>query len=86
MTDFIVKGIITANQVLEGLKTKVESIRSDERGVTAVEYALIVGLIAIVIIGAVTLLGTGVSNLFARARCSVVGGNWTALTNTCSIA
>ena len=85
MTDFIVKGIITANQVLEGLKTKVESIRSDERGVTAVEYALIVGLIAIVIIGAVTLLGTGVSNLFARARCSVVSGVWTAATNTCSI-
>ncbi|MDP1852312.1 MAG: Flp family type IVb pilin [Candidatus Planktophila sp.] len=85
MTGFIVKGIITANQVLEGLKTKVESIHSDERGVTAVEYALIVGLIAIVIIGAVTLLGTSVSNLFARARCAVVGGVWTAATNTCSI-
>lgn len=84
MTGFIVKGIITANQVLEGLKAKVESIHSDERGVTAVEYALIVGLIAIVIIGAVTLLGTSVSNLFARARCAVVGGAWTA-PSTCSI-
>lgn len=85
MTGLVVKGIILTNQVLEGLKTKIEIIKSDESGVTAVEYALIVGLIAIVIIGAVTLLGTSVSNLFARARCSVVGGVWTVATNTCSI-
>lgn len=85
MTSLVFKGIVLTNQVLDGLKTKIESIKSDDRGVTAVEYALIVGLIAIVIIGAVTLLGTGVSNLFAKARCSVVSGVWTALTNTCSI-
>ena len=85
MTGLIVKGIVLTNQALDGLTTKIESIRSDERGVTAVEYALIVGLIAIVIIGAVTLLGDAVSDLFARARCAVVGGVWTALTNSCSI-
>lgn len=86
MTGLIVKGIILTNQVLDGVKTKIESIQSDESGATAVEYALIIGLIAIVIIGAVTLLGTSISNLFARARCSVVGGVWTAgITNTCSI-
>ena len=85
MTGLVVKGIVLTNQVLDGLKTKIESIKTDDSGVTAVEYALIVGLIAIVIIGAVTLLGTGVSNLFARARCSVVSGVWTAATNTCSI-
>jgi pilus assembly protein Flp/PilA len=35
-----------------------------ERGATAVEYGLMVALIAIVIIVAVTLLGTNLSTLF----------------------
>jgi pilus assembly protein Flp/PilA len=39
-------------------------LRADDRGVTSVEYGLMVALIAIVIIGAVTLLGTNLSNLF----------------------
>jgi pilus assembly protein Flp/PilA len=39
-------------------------LRDDERGATAVEYALIVGLIAIAIITAVTALGTGLSSKF----------------------
>ena len=33
-------------------------------GATAVEYALIVGLIAAVIVGAVTVFGSGVIDLF----------------------
>ena len=37
--------------------------RSD-RGATAVEYGLMVALIAAVIIGAVTLIGTNLNNLF----------------------
>ena len=41
--------------------------KRDERGATAVEYGLMVALIAIVIIGAVTLLGTKVSELFTDA-------------------
>jgi pilus assembly protein Flp/PilA len=40
------------------------SIRYSERGATAVEYAIMVALIAIVIIGAVTALGTKISALF----------------------
>ena len=36
----------------------------DEAGVTAIEYGLIAGLIAVVIIGAVTAVGTSVSNKF----------------------
>ena len=35
-----------------------------EKGATAVEYGLMVGLIAVVIIGAVTLLGTELETLF----------------------
>jgi len=36
-----------------------------DEGATAVEYALIASLIALVIIGAVTLLGQAVAGLFA---------------------
>jgi pilus assembly protein Flp/PilA len=37
----------------------------DERGATAVEYALMVGLIAVAIIGTVTLLGNKVKQTFS---------------------
>ncbi len=37
----------------------------DERGATAVEYGLMVALIAIVIIGAVSLFGRSASSLFS---------------------
>ncbi len=36
----------------------------DDAGVTAIEYAFIAGLVAIVIVGAVTALGSSVSGLF----------------------
>ena len=38
--------------------------KRDERGATAVEYGLLVGLIAVVSIVAVTLLGTRIDALF----------------------
>ncbi|CAB4952515.1 unannotated protein [freshwater metagenome] len=38
--------------------------RDEEEGATAVEYGLMVALIAIVIIGAVTLLGNNLNALF----------------------
>ena len=40
--------------------------RRDERGATAVEYGLLVGLIAVVIIAAVTLLGTNLNAMFEK--------------------
>lgn len=45
--------------------------RRDERGATAVEYGLMVALIAVAIIGAVTLLGTGLSGLFTSVDNSI---------------
>jgi pilus assembly protein Flp/PilA len=36
----------------------------DDSGATAIEYGLIAGLIAVVIIGALTTLGTKISNKF----------------------
>ena len=41
-----------------------ERLRRDEKGATAVEYGLMVGLIAVAIITAVTLLGGGLNDLF----------------------
>ena len=57
-------------RVLEGdtmLKAiaKFQARRSEERGATAVEYGLMVALIAIVIIIAVTAIGTNLSTLFS---------------------
>jgi len=42
-----------------------------ERGATAVEYGLMVALIAIIIIVAVALLGTNLSNIFQNTANSV---------------
>ena len=44
---------------------------SSEKGATAVEYGLMVALIAIVIIVAVALLGTNLSTLFNNTASSV---------------
>lgn len=45
--------------------------KRDERGATAVEYGLMVALIAIVIIGAVTLLGNDLKALFEKVAASI---------------
>ncbi|GAA3665005.1 hypothetical protein GCM10022237_26280 [Nocardioides ginsengisoli] len=47
--------------------------KDDERGATAVEYGLLVALIAIIIIGAVTFLGGNLSDLFNKVGSSVKG-------------
>ena len=49
---------------------KLRAVRS-EHGATAVEYGLMVALIAIVIIVAVGLLGTNLSGLFDKVANSV---------------
>jgi pilus assembly protein Flp/PilA len=49
------------------LKARAE----EEKGATAVEYALMVALIAVVIIAAVTLLGTNASSKFDTVATAV---------------
>jgi pilus assembly protein Flp/PilA len=41
-----------------------DRLKKDEKGATAVEYGLMVGLIAVAIIAAVTLLGNRLTGLF----------------------
>ncbi len=42
-----------------------------DKGATAVEYGLMVSLIAVVIIAAVTLLGTNLAAIFARVAAAI---------------
>ncbi len=55
--------------VMSHLKTA--QIKSDERGVTAIEYALIAALIGIVIIVGASQLGTAISGRFVTIANSV---------------
>ena len=52
------------NYVRTALAVKMNELKFDKRAVTAIEYALIAALIAVVIIGAVTSLGSKVSSTF----------------------
>lgn len=49
----------------------IAALRTDERGATAVEYGVMVALIAVVIIAGVTLLGTNLRDLFNSVAASV---------------
>ncbi|HEY1856528.1 Flp family type IVb pilin [Acidocella sp.] len=53
-----------AQYVRTALSLKLQAFNVDRRAVTAIEYALIAALIAVVIIGAVTLVGKGLQNTF----------------------
>ena len=47
------------------------ALTKDRRGATAIEYGLIVAFVAIVIVAAVTLVGTDLSNFFGSATNSI---------------
>lgn len=53
------------------LISKASAAVNREEGATAVEYALLVALIAVAIIAAVTALGGGLSNLFTSVKSSL---------------
>jgi len=64
------------------MKKLVNGVRRflrDEEGATAVEYALMVALIAVVIIAAVTLIGTGARDKFQEVADAIknAGGTGT---------
>lgn len=52
------------NYVRTAMALKLAQLNVDKRAVTAIEYALIAALIAVVIVGAATQLGSRVSNTF----------------------
>ena len=48
-------------------RRKIMAFINDEAGASAIEYGLLVGLIALAIVAGATLLGTSISNMFTRA-------------------
>jgi pilus assembly protein Flp/PilA len=66
--------MIDFKATLQQLVTTVRAIFShDEKGATATEYSLLVGLIALVIVAGVTLFG-GNLNTFFSSLAGTVGG------------
>ena len=61
----MLKLIVTAQNSIS------QRLRRDDRGVTSVEYALLVTLIAVAIIGAVGALAVGIEAEFFQAATSV---------------
>jgi pilus assembly protein Flp/PilA len=59
--------------MLDYIKARFGMATSDE-GATAVEYGIMVALIAVVIIAAVTLLGTNLSSRFSQVATTVGPG------------
>lgn len=57
-------------------------VRRDEKGATAVEYGIMVALIAVVVIAAVTLLGGNLSTTFNQVGCQVKGKTYDAALTT----
>ncbi len=55
---------MNATKIYSQLHARLNSLRSEEDGATAVEYGLLVSLIAVVIIGGVTALGGSLTGLF----------------------
>ena len=53
----------------------ISTILSDRTGVTAIEYGLIVGAIAVAIIAAVYALGGDIANLFGTAGSTISSTN-----------
>ena len=48
------------------MRNFIKNFANDESGATAIEYGLIAALIAVAIIGTVGLLGTKISDTFAK--------------------
>jgi pilus assembly protein Flp/PilA len=54
-------------------RTLMTRIRHDEEGATAIEYGLLAALIAVVIIGSVTVLGGALDDVFDTVGTRIAG-------------
>jgi pilus assembly protein Flp/PilA len=59
------------NDLVTYTRIRLNALVRNERGASAVEYGLLVALIAIAIIVAVTLLGGNLSNIFNKTANSI---------------
>ncbi len=51
---------------MEAIRTTGRKLRSDKRGATAIEYGLIVALIAVAMVGALNNLGGGSNGMWGK--------------------
>jgi pilus assembly protein Flp/PilA len=58
-------------EATEYLRIRLAALAKSERGASAVEYGLLVALIAIIIIVAVSLLGSNLSAIFNKTASSI---------------
>lgn len=59
--------------MLTYLSVWIRHLLDDEEGASAIEYGLIIGLIAVVLIIVLTNIGTGLNTLFTTAETSIDG-------------
>lgn len=57
------------------MKTSIQRFLQSEHGVTAIEYALLAGLISVVIVLAVTAVGSKVGDLFNYVKDQLVAAS-----------
>jgi pilus assembly protein Flp/PilA len=62
-------------EAIQYLRLQIAAKAKTERGASAVEYGLLVALIAIIIIVAVTLLGSNLSGIFNKTANSINSGS-----------
>ena len=63
--------MFTTKNMLAGTFTTVSRFLRDERGATAIEYAMIASGVAVAIAATVTSLGSGVKGLFTSVSTSL---------------
>lgn len=71
-----IRSVAMFNELSTRAYVALQSRSRKQEGASAVEYGLILGILAIIIIGVLTALGTGVSETFCAAT--------TALGGTCA--
>ena len=59
--------------MVRGLKNSVTAFVREDDGLTAVEYAVLIGLVVVAVLGSVALLGGGLSSTFTTAGTSATG-------------
>jgi pilus assembly protein Flp/PilA len=55
------EGVIMFNHAIAYVMSVLASDKSEEKGATAVEYALVIGLVSVVVVAAVALFGPKIS-------------------------
>jgi pilus assembly protein Flp/PilA len=68
---------VKKNLTLSRRSSRKILLAKDETGASAVEYSLLVGLIAVFLIASITTLGSSISETFREAACKISGKAWT---------